>query len=376
MEPLVDQRLGEIESGDPGVFQKAVVEQDLVHAGAGEGEAQRVGELDPQIVGVEDGVLRDLAKPVGAMAHHVGQCPDEHAHLAVKAFDPADRARRRALGMLDEIEPAGAVHDPRHRCIGCQLGGQRDRAAAWPAAAMRGREGLVQIEVQCVDAELGGQHPPDDRVEIGTVAIEERAGAMHRGGDVEDLVLEQAAGVGVGQHQRGDIAAELRLQRGQIDPAARIGRDRLDAIAAGRRRRRVGAMRRFRHQDMAAPVAARLQCGANCHDAAQFAMRAGGRRQGHRRHAGQRLQPMRQRVDQLERALHRRYRLQRVQIGETRQPRHLLVEPRVVLHRARAERVEAAVDRVILLRQAGEMAHHLRLAEAGQADRRLAVEAA
>src|SRR6266542_5699571 len=65
-----------------------------------------------------------------------------------------------------------------------------------------------------------------------------------------------------------------------------------------------------------------------------------------------------------------------MEVGETRQPRHLLVEPRVVLHRARAKRVEAAVDRVILLRQAGVVTHHLRFAEPGQADRRLALEAA
>ncbi len=83
---------------------------------------------------------------------------------------------------------------------------------------------------------------------------------------------------------------------------------------------------------------------------------------------------MRQRVDQLERALHRRDRLQRMEVGEAGQPRHLLVEPRIVLHRARAERVEAAVDRVVLLRQPGEVAHDLRLAEAGQADRALPLE--
>ena len=47
-----------------------------------------------------------------------------------------------------------------------------------------------------------------------------------------------------------------------------------------------------------------------------------------------------------------------------------------MLHRARAERVEAAVDRVILLRQPGEMADHLRLAEARQADRALPFEPA
>ena len=55
-------------------------------------------------------------------------------------------------------------------------------------------------------------------------------------------------------------------------------------------------------------------------------------------------------------------RLQRMDVGEARQPRHLLVEARVVLHRARAERVEAGVDRVVLLRQPREVAHRLRLA--------------
>src|SRR6266700_3183299 len=65
-----------------------------------------------------------------------------------------------------------------------------------------------------------------------------------------------------------------------------------------------------------------------------------------------------------------------MEIGKAGQPRHLLVEPRVVLHRARAERVEAAVDRVVLLRQAGEMAHDLRLAEPGEADRPLSFEPA
>ena len=104
-------------------------------------------------------------------------------------------------------------------------------------------------------------------------------------------------------------------------------------------------------------------------------MRARRRRQRHRRHAGQGLEPVRQRVDQLERALHGRQRLQRMDVGEARQPRQLLVEPRIVLHRARAERVEPAVDRVVLLRQPREMAHDLRLAEPRQADRRLAVRA-
>jgi hypothetical protein len=61
MVPLVDQRLGEIEGGDAGVFQETVLEQDLVHARAGKGQAQIVFQQDAQVVGVEHCVLGDLA---------------------------------------------------------------------------------------------------------------------------------------------------------------------------------------------------------------------------------------------------------------------------------------------------------------------------
>src|SRR3546814_7380873 len=59
-----------------------------------------------------------------------------------------------------------------------------------------------------------------------------------------------------------------------------------------------------------------------------------------------------------------------MRIGKAGHPRDLLVEARVVLHRAAAEREEAEVDRIILPRQTRIMAHRLGLAEAGEADRR------
>src|SRR6185437_14797760 len=65
-----------------------------------------------------------------------------------------------------------------------------------------------------------------------------------------------------------------------------------------------------------------------------------------------------------------------MEVGEARQSRQLLVEPRIVLHGARAQRIEAGVDGVVLLRQPGEMAYHLRLAEARQADRPTPAQAA
>src|SRR5208337_2676059 len=55
-------------------------------------------------------------------------------------------------------------------------------------------------------------------------------------------------------------------------------------------------------------------------------------------------------------------------IGKPRQPRHLLVETRVVLHGAGAEWKYTRVDGVIFLAQTDIMADGLRLRKAGQAD--------
>ncbi len=65
-----------------------------------------------------------------------------------------------------------------------------------------------------------------------------------------------------------------------------------------------------------------------------------------------------------------------VQVREPRQPRHPLVEAGIVLHRARAEREQAQVDRVVLAAEAGVVAHRLGFGEAREADRRGAGEVA
>ena len=59
-----------------------------------------------------------------------------------------------------------------------------------------------------------------------------------------------------------------------------------------------------------------------------------------------------------------------------RQARHLLVEARIVLHRARAEREEAKIDGVVPLAEAHIVAHRLRFREPRQSGRDLALHAA
>ena len=77
---------------------------------------------------------------------------------------------------------------------------------------------------------------------------------------------------------------------------------------------------------------------------------------------------------ELERALRGVVLDERMQLREARQPDDPLVDARVVLHRAAAERVEAGVDPEVARRELGEVAQHLRLGELGQARRALARE--
>ena len=80
--------------------------------------------------------------------------------------------------------------------------------------------------------------------------------------------------------------------------------------------------------------------------------------------------------NQRQRALGGGARRQGMQIAEAGQPRHLLVQARIVLHGAGAQRIEPGIDGVILPRQPHIMADHFRLAEARQADGALAAQAA
>ena len=91
---------------------------------------------------------------------------------------------------------------------------------------------------------------------------------MDRVADRLHVGLEQTAGIGVGDHHRGDVRAEARLQRFEVDAAQRRRRDILDAIAGEGRGRRIGAVGAFGHEHDLALVAAGFERGADAEQAA------------------------------------------------------------------------------------------------------------
>ena len=101
---------------------------------------------------------------------------------------------------------------------------------------------------------------------------------------------------------------------------------------------------------------------ADQQDARELAMRAGGRLQRDRVHAGDLGQHPSRAPPSSPGALRERFGLIGMRPRQALDARHLLIDARVVLHGAGAERIEAEVDRVILRGEAREVANGVHFA--------------
>ena len=242
------------------------------------------------------------------------------------------------------------------------------------AAAVRGRERLVQVEVADVEAEIARPRDAEDGVEVGAVHVDLHALGVTDLGDVHDARLEHAERVRHRDHEGGDLRPHLARERVEVDLAVGQRLHLHDLVASQRRRRRVGAVRRVRDQHLGAPLAARGVIGPDHQHAGELALRARRRLQRDGVHAGDLAEHARQVVHQLEGALRVFRPRQRVQPREAGHARHVLVDLRVVLHRARAERVEVRVEPVVHARQPRVVAHHVELRDLRQRGRGAAQE--
>ena len=92
--------------------------------------------------------------------------------------------------MLDETKAALLPAQKRHRRERRKPGRKDDRSGPRSAAAMWGREGLVEIDMHRIRAEIARPRLAHDRVEIRPVAIEIGSGLMNQSRDFDDIHLE------------------------------------------------------------------------------------------------------------------------------------------------------------------------------------------
>ncbi len=91
--------------------------------------------------------------------------------------------------------------------------------AARPAAAVRLRERLVQVEVDDVEPHVARSRDPHHGVQVRAVVVEDRAGVVHDARDLHDVRVEEPERVRVREHQARDVAVGLRAQILEVDAA-------------------------------------------------------------------------------------------------------------------------------------------------------------
>ena len=163
------------------------------------------------------------------------------------------------------------------------------------------------------------------------------------------------------------------LELAEVHLAVLVGAELHDLVARDGRRRRVRAVRRVGHEDLRPLLAPRLVIGADHEHARQLALRAGRRLQRHRVHAGDLGEHRASSCISRSAPCDSDSGVSGCRRAKPGKPRHVLVDLRVVLHRARAERVEARVEPVVHLAQAREVTDHVELGHLGQG-RRLAAQ--
>ncbi len=180
---------------------------------------------------------------------------------------------------------------------------------------------------------------------------------------LRDLIVEDSEGVGIGEHEARDILVHLRFQGGEIDHAALVAAQVFDLIADHGGGGGIGAVGGVGDQHLFARIALRLQIGAHEQDAGELAVSSGGGLEGDGIHAGDFDELIGQRLHDAERALRVLLGLIGMGFGDRVEAGDDLVDPRVVLHGAGAERIHAVIDRVIPGGEAGEVADDFDLAD-------------
>ena len=100
------------------------------------------------------------------------------------------------------------------------------------------------------------------------------------------------------------------------------------------------------------------------HKASEFSVCSGKRIKSELGHTGDGRESRSKILVQMERSLHRRSRLKRMQAGKCRHCSYFFIDLRIVFHCAASERIESGIHTEVHLRKVGVMTHHIKFAYA------------
>ncbi len=89
---------------------------------------------------------------------------------------------------------------------------------------MRGGEGLVEVQLNAIETKVAKFHLTQQGVEISPIAAEQTAPPVHQAGNLQDLRVEKAKGIGQGKGQGGDFLIHHGIKALYIEVTVGIGR--------------------------------------------------------------------------------------------------------------------------------------------------------
>ena len=278
---------------------------------------------------------------------------------------PAEPYGAAEIGARARVGPGGVVE----RVVGQerrQVRPHRHRADAGAAAAVGDAEGLVQVQVADVGAELAGLGHADQGVEVGAVEVHLAAVVVDQVADLADAGLEHAVGRGVGDHQAGEgrrawsTTLDLRSSTSTLPSSSQATTTtRIPAMTAEAALVPWAeeGMRQTRRLGVAVGVVER----ADGQQAGQLALGAGVGLEAHGVVAGDLDEPRLELVDEGPVALAARRRHERVQVREAGPGDGLHLGGGVELHGAGAERDHRPVEGDVAVGEPPQVAQHLGL---------------
>ncbi|MNZ36292.1 hypothetical protein D3C78_537080 [compost metagenome] len=234
---------------------------------------------------------------------------------------------------------------------------------------MGNAEGLVQVHVRNIGADIRRPRQPDLGVEVGAIHVHLTAMLVDHFTDFADAFLVHAMGRRIGRHQAGEFVGGLRgffLEVIQVDVARLVTLDDHHAHPGHLRRRGIGAVRRRRNQaDIAAALLPALMVFADRQQPGVFALGTGVGLHADGIETGDRAQPAFQFLDHQPVPGGLLFRHERVQVGELRPGDRDHLAGGVELHGAGAQRDHRLIERQVLVFQLLEVAQHLGFAVMG-----------
>ena len=192
------------------------------------GYFERAFRSAQQVVGIQHGDLAHLAQAIGPERANVEVATQQNADVAEERTNATDR-----LGpvVIEVICVAFFTTSGAGR-YGIEHIADGDGTGSRTAGAVGSGEGLVDVVVHHVCAEVARPRDAEDGVHVGAVKVDEAALLVHELGDRRDLRIEQAQRIRIGDHEDGGAVVELRVEVVEVDETLRVALD-ADGVEPG-----------------------------------------------------------------------------------------------------------------------------------------------